>query len=188
MVSVNESCFFNEQCEDAVTETECRDGRCICRFDKTPITKKDGSVECIGENLLCLLFREANLLTWTVRSHQGKGRVPSQSSQPSDVFNSGCNGANVYNHLCSFAFVQQVSTIKFTYYQDLIASIYWKILRAFIEQRFLRTFLKSVAVLLIPLDELSVKSSSAAAKKCIQVLWFNITHVHNYKCLTTCKY
>lgn len=53
-VSVNETCFFNEQCEDMTPETECRDGRCICRFDKTPITKKDGSVECIGEKSTAL--------------------------------------------------------------------------------------------------------------------------------------
>ena len=48
-VSVNESCIFNEQCEDSTPETACIDGKCICRFDKTPITKKDNSVECIGE-------------------------------------------------------------------------------------------------------------------------------------------
>ena len=46
--SVNETCFFNEQCESATPETECRDQRCICRFEKTPTTKKDGSIECIG--------------------------------------------------------------------------------------------------------------------------------------------
>ncbi|CAO1439619.1 unnamed protein product [Diamesa hyperborea] len=46
--SVNETCFFNEQCESATPETECRDQRCICRFEKTPTTKKDGSIECIA--------------------------------------------------------------------------------------------------------------------------------------------
>ncbi|CAG9807732.1 unnamed protein product [Chironomus riparius] len=48
-VSVNESCFFNEQCETSIPQTECRDGRCICRFDKMPILKKDGSIECMGK-------------------------------------------------------------------------------------------------------------------------------------------
>ncbi|KAL7022733.1 hypothetical protein ACKWTF_012363 [Chironomus riparius] len=47
-VSVNESCFFNEQCETSIPQTECRDGRCICRFDKMPILKKDGSIECMA--------------------------------------------------------------------------------------------------------------------------------------------
>lgn len=45
-VSVNESCFFTEQCEDAIPQTECRDGRCICRFDKTAVTRRDGSIQC----------------------------------------------------------------------------------------------------------------------------------------------
>lgn len=48
-VSVNESCFFNEQCEDAVPQTECRDGRCVCKFEKDPLWRKDGSVECVGK-------------------------------------------------------------------------------------------------------------------------------------------
>ncbi|XP_005176102.2 uncharacterized protein LOC101892199 isoform X2 [Musca domestica] len=46
--AVNESCFFNEQCEVKYFQTECRDGRCVCRFDMTPIWLKDGSVECKG--------------------------------------------------------------------------------------------------------------------------------------------
>ncbi|XP_017131313.1 uncharacterized protein LOC108148683 isoform X1 [Drosophila elegans] len=46
--SVNESCFFNEQCEMRYFQTECRDGRCICRFEMSPIWAKDGSVECKG--------------------------------------------------------------------------------------------------------------------------------------------
>lgn len=45
-VPVNESCFFNEQCEAAVFLTECRDGRCVCRFDKTPVINKEGKTEC----------------------------------------------------------------------------------------------------------------------------------------------
>ncbi|XP_041675278.1 uncharacterized protein LOC108116019 isoform X2 [Drosophila eugracilis] len=46
--AVNESCFFNEQCEMRYFQTECRDGRCICRFEMSPIWAKDGSVECKG--------------------------------------------------------------------------------------------------------------------------------------------
>ncbi|KAH8359890.1 hypothetical protein KR093_009340 [Drosophila rubida] len=46
--AVNESCFFNEQCEAFYFQTECRDGRCICRFEMSPIWGKDGSVECKG--------------------------------------------------------------------------------------------------------------------------------------------
>lgn len=50
--AVNESCYFNEQCEEALQETECRDGRCICRFEKTAIVRNDRSIECVGELLL----------------------------------------------------------------------------------------------------------------------------------------
>lgn len=48
--SVNESCFFNEQCEAFNFQTECRDGRCICRFEMSPIVNKDGTIECKGMN------------------------------------------------------------------------------------------------------------------------------------------
>ncbi|XP_055324047.1 uncharacterized protein LOC129578864 isoform X2 [Sitodiplosis mosellana] len=44
--SINESCFFNEQCEAFNFLTECRDGRCICRFEMSPIPNKDGTIEC----------------------------------------------------------------------------------------------------------------------------------------------
>lgn len=46
--SVNESCFFNEQCEAFNFQTECRDGKCICRFEMSPIVNKDGTIECKG--------------------------------------------------------------------------------------------------------------------------------------------
>ncbi|KAM7360238.1 EB domain-containing julius seizure protein isoform 2-T16 [Cochliomyia hominivorax] len=46
--AVNESCFFNEQCEMKYFQTECRDQKCVCRFDMTPVWLKDGSVECKG--------------------------------------------------------------------------------------------------------------------------------------------
>lgn len=44
----NESCFFNEQCEHFHVQTECRDNRCICRFEMSPIINKDGAFECKG--------------------------------------------------------------------------------------------------------------------------------------------
>ncbi|XP_076174556.1 EB domain-containing julius seizure protein isoform X1 [Ptiloglossa arizonensis] len=47
--NVNESCFFNEQCEARVSQTECRDGRCICIFEKIPLTQPDGVTVCVAE-------------------------------------------------------------------------------------------------------------------------------------------
>ncbi|XP_070157155.1 uncharacterized protein Jus isoform X2 [Polyergus mexicanus] len=46
--NVNESCFFHEQCERRVRETECRDGRCICLFEKIPMVQPDGII-CVAE-------------------------------------------------------------------------------------------------------------------------------------------
>ncbi|XP_067617417.1 uncharacterized protein jus isoform X2 [Eurosta solidaginis] len=46
--AVNESCFFNEQCEVKHYQTECRDGRCTCRYEMQPFWGKDGTVECKG--------------------------------------------------------------------------------------------------------------------------------------------
>lgn len=47
--NVNESCFFHEQCEIRVLQTECRDGRCICLFEKIPMMKPDGVITCVGK-------------------------------------------------------------------------------------------------------------------------------------------
>ncbi|XP_049820753.1 uncharacterized protein LOC109605412 isoform X2 [Aethina tumida] len=44
---VNESCTFNEQCETVNHQTECKDGVCICRYEKTPVMKPGGNYECI---------------------------------------------------------------------------------------------------------------------------------------------
>ncbi|KAI4500364.1 hypothetical protein M0802_004781 [Mischocyttarus mexicanus] len=49
-VNVNESCFFHEQCEARVSQTECRDNRCICIFEKIPVTQPDGVIVCIAEH------------------------------------------------------------------------------------------------------------------------------------------
>jgi len=46
-VNINESCFFNEQCESRVVQTECRDGRCSCKFEMTAVLKHD-NYECIA--------------------------------------------------------------------------------------------------------------------------------------------
>lgn len=98
-MSVNESCFFNEQCEDSTPETECRDGRCICRFDKTPISKNDGSVECTGETVSAPATSENIFMEFYFFSDKRERHVAAQPSQPCDVFNSGCNGADVYHYL-----------------------------------------------------------------------------------------
>ncbi|KAJ6637205.1 Glycerophosphodiester phosphodiesterase GDPD5, partial [Pseudolycoriella hygida] len=47
--AINDSCFFNEQCEAFSFQTVCRDGRCICRFDLSPIVNKDGRIECYAK-------------------------------------------------------------------------------------------------------------------------------------------
>lgn len=47
--NVNESCFFHEQCEVRVIQTECRDGRCICLFEKVPMMHADGVIICVAE-------------------------------------------------------------------------------------------------------------------------------------------
>ncbi|XP_046436152.1 uncharacterized protein LOC124187978 isoform X1 [Neodiprion fabricii] len=48
--NINESCFFREQCESMVKQTECRDGRCICIFEMIPVPRYDGEIECIAEH------------------------------------------------------------------------------------------------------------------------------------------
>ncbi|XP_037030679.1 uncharacterized protein LOC119070437 isoform X3 [Bradysia coprophila] len=47
--AINDTCFFNEQCEAFSFQTVCRDGRCICRFDLSPIINKDGRIECYAK-------------------------------------------------------------------------------------------------------------------------------------------
>ncbi|XP_063218208.1 uncharacterized protein LOC134528486 [Bacillus rossius redtenbacheri] len=47
---INESCDFTEQCEQVNYQTQCRDGRCMCRFELTPVLKPDGSVGCVASN------------------------------------------------------------------------------------------------------------------------------------------
>lgn len=50
VAAVNESCTFNEQCEAFNFQTECRDGRCICRYEMSPVFNKEGRVECKGKS------------------------------------------------------------------------------------------------------------------------------------------
>ncbi|KAJ2952180.1 hypothetical protein O0L34_g4460 [Tuta absoluta] len=40
---INESCIFNEQCEDVVFQTECKNERCACRFEMIAELAADGS-------------------------------------------------------------------------------------------------------------------------------------------------
>ncbi|XP_011863255.1 PREDICTED: uncharacterized protein LOC105559514 isoform X2 [Vollenhovia emeryi] len=47
--NVNESCFFREQCEARVSQTECRDGRCICLFEMIPVAQTNGGITCVAE-------------------------------------------------------------------------------------------------------------------------------------------
>ncbi|XP_015373005.1 PREDICTED: uncharacterized protein LOC107168198 [Diuraphis noxia] len=49
-VAINNPCFFNEQCENLVFQTECRDDVCACRFERTPVFQTDGTVQCIAKN------------------------------------------------------------------------------------------------------------------------------------------
>uniref|UniRef100_A0A1B6D9A5 EB domain-containing protein n=1 Tax=Clastoptera arizonana TaxID=38151 RepID=A0A1B6D9A5_9HEMI len=40
-VRINESCFFNEQCEIFLDQAECKDGRCVCRFELNAMENKN---------------------------------------------------------------------------------------------------------------------------------------------------
>lgn len=50
-VDINGTCFFHEQCEMRVQQTECRDNRCSCRFEMKPALNKKNQVECIADNV-----------------------------------------------------------------------------------------------------------------------------------------
>ncbi|XP_060801853.1 uncharacterized protein LOC106142831 isoform X2 [Amyelois transitella] len=47
--SINESCAFNEQCEDVDFKTECRNEKCVCKFEMVPEMNADGVVVCTPE-------------------------------------------------------------------------------------------------------------------------------------------
>ncbi|XP_059056655.1 uncharacterized protein LOC131850453 isoform X1 [Achroia grisella] len=47
--SINETCMFNEQCEDVNFKTQCRNERCVCKFDMIPEVTVDGSVTCTAD-------------------------------------------------------------------------------------------------------------------------------------------
>lgn len=59
--TINDTCFFNEQCEAFHFQTECRDGRCICRFEMSPTINKDGTIECKGITRLFKIRPNFNL-------------------------------------------------------------------------------------------------------------------------------
>ena len=43
---INESCTFDEQCSASNKQTMCKNEKCACRFDLTPIVQNDGSIIC----------------------------------------------------------------------------------------------------------------------------------------------
>ncbi|XP_061377559.1 uncharacterized protein LOC116766827 isoform X2 [Danaus plexippus] len=43
---VNETCIFNEQCEEMVFKTECRNDRCVCKYEMVAELTSDGGVVC----------------------------------------------------------------------------------------------------------------------------------------------
>ncbi|XP_063360204.1 uncharacterized protein LOC134649392 isoform X3 [Cydia amplana] len=47
--SINETCTFNEQCEEAVIMTECRNDRCACKYEMVAEVTVDGGVVCQPE-------------------------------------------------------------------------------------------------------------------------------------------
>ncbi|XP_053604134.1 uncharacterized protein jus isoform X1 [Plodia interpunctella] len=47
--SINETCAFNEQCEDVDFKTECRNEKCVCKFEMVPEMNADGVVVCTPE-------------------------------------------------------------------------------------------------------------------------------------------
>ncbi|VVC98437.1 unnamed protein product [Leptidea sinapis] len=46
---INETCSFNEQCEDVVFKTECRNERCTCMYDLIAEVSVDGGIVCNPE-------------------------------------------------------------------------------------------------------------------------------------------
>lgn len=43
---VGEDCFFNAQCEETLLQTECRDNKCICKYELEPVKQPDGTIVC----------------------------------------------------------------------------------------------------------------------------------------------
>lgn len=54
--SINEACFFNEQCETRLFQTECKDNVCACMFERTPVFHPDNTIECIGKWMIINVF------------------------------------------------------------------------------------------------------------------------------------
>ncbi|KAL1140933.1 hypothetical protein AAG570_000861 [Ranatra chinensis] len=51
-VDINGTCFFNEQCEIRVQQTECKDARCSCRFEMVAsFNNKLNKYECARGSL-----------------------------------------------------------------------------------------------------------------------------------------
>lgn len=134
-VKVNESCFFNEQCEAFLYTTECREGTCSCRFEMIPV-QKDGKVECISKYIQLLkMLSKKNVYTniwynWIVKKlirngaftkiasfiylclfscRRTKEARSRNSRRSSNVHNFGSYGRHVYHNLCCLKTLQQVS-------------------------------------------------------------------------------
>lgn len=67
--SINETCMFNEQCEDVYFKTECRNERCACKFEMVPEVMVDGAVICTCEfwQIMFCLFVEC-IMSFEVES------------------------------------------------------------------------------------------------------------------------
>ena len=48
MAGINETCSFNQQCEEVVPQTECRNERCVCLYEMVAGLNEEGRVVCKG--------------------------------------------------------------------------------------------------------------------------------------------
>ncbi|CAH0729168.1 unnamed protein product, partial [Brenthis ino] len=46
VAGINETCIFNEQCEEVVPQTECRNDRCVCLYEMVAGLNDEGRIEC----------------------------------------------------------------------------------------------------------------------------------------------
>lgn len=46
MAGINETCTFNQQCEEVVPQTECRNERCVCLYEMVAGLNEEGRVVC----------------------------------------------------------------------------------------------------------------------------------------------
>ncbi|KAJ0179008.1 hypothetical protein K1T71_005783 [Dendrolimus kikuchii] len=46
LATINETCMFNAQCEEMDIKTECKNEKCVCKFEMVPEITIDGGVIC----------------------------------------------------------------------------------------------------------------------------------------------